>query len=263
MKFNKFGLIFLFALGMGSMSSAMATLYTRPGGMVYDSDLNLTWLANANFAGGSMDWQTANHWAENLVYAGYSDWRLPAIEPINGYFYQYVIQWYGSYGVILNTNDGSSDMGYSITSPNSELSYMFYQNLHNLGNCTPSTIKTDCVYQTGWGLNNVGPFMNIQPWGYWSSSTPGANTENAWLFNFYVGAQFLYQKSDQNYAWAVRSGDVSAVPEPDMRLLLGTGLGAWMGSKYWRKGRIKNAVRRIRNAVRRIRRAVGRNSEAM
>lgn len=42
----------------------------------YDTDLNITWLRNAN-SNGAMDWNTATAWAAAFSFAGLSDWRLP------------------------------------------------------------------------------------------------------------------------------------------------------------------------------------------
>lgn len=42
----------------------------------YDTDLNITWLRDAN-VNGKMTWDTAVSWAANLSFGGYSDWRLP------------------------------------------------------------------------------------------------------------------------------------------------------------------------------------------
>ena len=56
-----------------------ADLYPRAGGtMVYDSDTNITWISNANLAGASFNWSSANSWAQSLVYGGFDDWRLPS-----------------------------------------------------------------------------------------------------------------------------------------------------------------------------------------
>jgi hypothetical protein len=56
--------------------SAQAALVARPGGMVYDTVQNITWLQNWNTID-LMDWTTANNWANNLVFGGFDDWRLP------------------------------------------------------------------------------------------------------------------------------------------------------------------------------------------
>jgi hypothetical protein len=43
----------------------------------YDTDLDITWLRNAN-VNGPMDWAAAVAWADGYSFGGYSDWRLPA-----------------------------------------------------------------------------------------------------------------------------------------------------------------------------------------
>ena len=68
----------------GLLGVANATLYDRGGGLIYDDDLNITWLQDANYAktsdyvdDGNMTWSDALAWADTLVYGGYDDWRLP------------------------------------------------------------------------------------------------------------------------------------------------------------------------------------------
>ena len=54
----------------------------------YDTDANLTWLANANAAGTTMNWANANAWAAGLDIdgtAGADGWRLPASDTCVGY----------------------------------------------------------------------------------------------------------------------------------------------------------------------------------
>jgi len=73
------------------ISSVHATLIDRGGGLIYDTDLEITWLADGNYAdtsnyegtdhiNGQMTWQEAKQWAGSLVYQGYNDWRLPTME---------------------------------------------------------------------------------------------------------------------------------------------------------------------------------------
>ena len=69
------------ALSVAALS-AQAGLVARPGGMVYDTVQNITWLQNWN-TNGPMDWTTANNWANNLVYGGFDDWRLPTTASSN------------------------------------------------------------------------------------------------------------------------------------------------------------------------------------
>lgn len=71
-------------LVLGLSVSGHATLIDRGGGLIYDDDLNITWLSDLNYAktsgydaDGVMTWSEAVTWADNLVYGDYDDWRLP------------------------------------------------------------------------------------------------------------------------------------------------------------------------------------------
>lgn len=79
-----FGLFVALWLLYGLSASAHAALIDRGGGMIYSTDLNITWLQDANYArtsgydaDGLMNWNGAMTWAANLSYGGYDDWRLP------------------------------------------------------------------------------------------------------------------------------------------------------------------------------------------
>ena len=70
--------------GIALSGGAQAMLIDRGRGLIYDNVLNITWLSDANYAktsgvdaDGLMNWTAASAWAANLVYGGYSDWRLP------------------------------------------------------------------------------------------------------------------------------------------------------------------------------------------
>lgn len=79
-----FTLLIALSIVCGSTISAYAALIDRGGGMIYDTDLNITWLQDANYAmtsgydaDGLMNWNEAMTWASSLYYGGYDDWRLP------------------------------------------------------------------------------------------------------------------------------------------------------------------------------------------
>src|SRR3990167_8759700 len=75
----------LLIVAVGASSVANAALFSRLGGQaMYDTDLNVTWLADAN-ANGLMDWAQANAWAAGLTVDGISGWRLPTSDTCTGY----------------------------------------------------------------------------------------------------------------------------------------------------------------------------------
>ncbi|MCX7114069.1 MAG: PEP-CTERM sorting domain-containing protein [Proteobacteria bacterium] len=71
---------------------------------------------------------------------------------------------------------------------------------------------------------------------YWSGTEYAPHPGLAWTFNTDFGDQDNVLKANLYYAWAVRSGDVAAVPEPGVMGLLGIGALAWAGAKARRRG---------------------------
>jgi len=65
--------ILIFAL----KAPVQANLIDRGNGLIYDDDLNITWLQDANLSGATMTWLAATSWADTLVFQGFDDWRLP------------------------------------------------------------------------------------------------------------------------------------------------------------------------------------------
>ncbi|MDO9310246.1 MAG: DUF1566 domain-containing protein [Nitrosomonas sp.] len=199
----------VFSLGL--LSTANANLEARAGGMVYDDVLDITWLADANYAqtsgydnDGLMDFSAANTWAAGLSYGGYDDWRLPTA---------------------LNQDGSGPCYGYDCTS--SEMGYMFY---NNMGASALNSILL------GANTANLALFTNLQSFVYWSGTVHAPNpANNAWVFNTSFGYQTLgCNQCGEFYAWAVR-GDVAAIPEPETYAMLLAGLGLLGGVAKWRR----------------------------
>jgi hypothetical protein len=141
-----------------------------------------------------MVWETANTWANSLVYAGYDDWRLPRVLPVNG------VSFDGNF-----SNNGSTDLGYAKTGVGwgtaSELGHLFYVTLGNKGYSTPDDAAPGSfVEQPGWGLANTGPFTNMTAsyiLGFWSATEYTAS--DAWHFSPYEGAQYFQSKGEVAY----------------------------------------------------------------
>jgi hypothetical protein len=206
---------------------AQATLVDIGNGVIHDNGTGLYWLKNTNLGAGTsyddgqsytiqsatdgrMTWGSAVAWAANLVYGGYSDWRLPTTLL--------------SDTTCSATYSGSQSGGYGCTG--SELGHLFYTELGAIAHT--STLSSP----------NVALFENLPANEfsvYWSGTEFAANMDLAWAFYAYAGSQDPAGKGNEYNAWAVRSDfdDVldntpspggGAVPEPATLALLSIGL---------------------------------------
>ena len=154
----------------------------------YDTDLNITWLRDAN-VNGVMNWASAVAWADGFSFGGLSDWRLPA-----------------------------SDTSCSFSNcTGSEMGHLYYVELGNSFGSPPMN--------TG-DFQNLP--HNDSAWSGTDYSSDGPRGGFAWVFDLMVGGgqQGLDLKDQPGYAMAVRPGDVPAVPEPETYALMLVGLAA-------------------------------------
>ncbi len=166
-------------------------LAATPGGTdyqaYYDDVTKLTWLADANAAGGPMNWADANIWAENLIIGDVSGWRLPSADINND-------------GIVLNCSGGGV-----VDCADNEMGFLYWE--EGITTATP------------------GSFINLQPNLYWSGTESALfPTIDSWFLFFSDGYQGADFQNESGYAWAVYSGDVSAVPVPAAAWLFGSGL---------------------------------------
>jgi hypothetical protein len=197
---------------LGYSQTVKAALWDRGGGLIYDDDLNITWLQDARYAVtsgyefsdtdspilGYMSWTHAMGWVDSLEYYDsirdviWDDWRLPE--------------------VFIENNEWSG-----------ELKHLFYDEL----NVTPPYRDADYL------MEGLEPFINVYSGDYWYNTTLPGNPSAAWDFSFNNGVQGgTLLDGGVHYAWAVRTGDV---PIPGAVWLLGPGLVALVGLRKWKK----------------------------
>jgi hypothetical protein len=68
---------------LGAGGASQAALVDAGNGLVNDTVLDITWVANAGLSNeqlsGAANWQDLVDWADALVYGGYDDWRLASM----------------------------------------------------------------------------------------------------------------------------------------------------------------------------------------
>lgn len=238
-------------LWLAMSGTTQAALHDRGSGLIYDDVLNVTWLQDANYAktsgydaDGKMAWSQAIEWAANLAYYDsvrnvvWDDWRLPTTEPVNGISMNYAFRY-----------DGTSDYGYNIGasgtlyvgSKGSELAFMYYNNLGIPAgyDTTGNPTGCDAVYPYSCLAATTLPFINLAADAYWAGAEYAPNPTQAWWFVFNRGYQESVSKEAEPLAWAVRDGDVAAIPEAETYVMILVGLGLVSAATRWRRGYVQ------------------------
>jgi hypothetical protein len=190
---------------------ANAALVNKGNGLIYDTDLNITWYDSTYT---SNVWTDAVDWAAGLTAGGVTGWRLPST--VDG-----TLHW---------GYNGTTTSGYNITT--SEMGHLFYTELGNKGEYDVTGNVSQCFYDGDGEIipQNTGPFTDLQlgdiwsPALYWSGTQFSQNTDGAWAFSTSYGYQESDAKTNEGYyAMAVHAGEV---PEPVTFVLLGLGVFA-------------------------------------
>jgi len=147
----------------------------------------------------------ARAWAENLVFAGFSEWRLPKMldpGPVD----------------FLSFLDGC--LGSDCT--DSEFGSLYSLTLNGESGNPPDYSQT--------------PFLNVITTRYYWMDTFSAGGGNShWYFFMRFGVQ-NEDVSSLGVAWAVHDGDIGVVPVPAAIWLFGTALVGLVGFGNRRKG---------------------------
>lgn len=203
--------LYLVVVLLGWTGSAHATLIVVGDSdeMVYDTDLDVTWLRDvmhartSGFNSGQMHHSEAVQWVSGLNVGGLTEWRLPnSIQP--------------DLGCINQINS----IGQGINCTRSELGHLFYIELGN------NPFFIGCVRGVDCGPANTGPFQNIAL--EFTNNPPDIYWSNVGTFNFGNGVQTHGINLADNFfrALAVHNGgsQLVKVPEPSTIALFATGL---------------------------------------
>jgi len=199
----------------------------------YDTVLDITWLADANYAqtrgydaDGLMNLSAANQWIDSLNNAnhlGTSLWRLPGVV--------------GEGGLDCFSFSGS-DCGWNVTTDDSELASLYFITLANLSAVAPDrTTNCDVGFGASDCFTNSGPFQNVMG-DFPSSPYWAVSSAFAYQFAFESGYQDTAHPNNDQYVWVVMDGDIAAsvVPVPAAAWLFGSALAGLAGIRRYRAG---------------------------
>jgi hypothetical protein len=181
----------LLAAGFACAPIAQAALEDLGNGVIKDTDLNIEWLADANYSQtsgynttGLMTWNAAEKWVDQLNVGGYSDWRLPTTD---------------------------------------EFSHLFYDELDGVVNNRIYDIHNNANFAL---FSNIQSGVLQDGSRYWTA-TPTSDVAIHSTFSFKNGLDFTDNGSVGRYAMAVHSGSLVPEPETYAMMLAGLGLLGW------------------------------------
>jgi len=187
-------------------------LAVTPGGTdyqaYYDDQLDITWIANPTISG-TTGWSNQVAWATGLNIGGVTDWRLASMD-VNGD------------GSVVDCKTASQ-----AACKDNEYGHLAY---YGAGSILFSGISKN--NHAPFGVLGFSGFFNDS--NYWSGTTSASDPLNAWTFSFNPSFGTFFQgtggkDSNNLFGWAVKSGDVGAVPIPAAMWLFGSGVLALVG----------------------------------
>ena len=232
--------------------NAQAALIPIAGGLgVYDDVNNVTWAADGNlfatqaasYSGGASAYVAAVIAASGGVIQDTPNRNVPsgiytlsALDFVTEGSSTGALRWWAAKAWVnyLNaTNYAGSSLWALPTTVNADTSYGFPNG--GVGNPSQSSSQMAQLFYGGLGQvpgssitstqnSSYELFTNLQPALYWSGTDTFAGSRFAWNFTAGNGDQSSYFKTSSRYALAVSPGNISAVPEPSVAWLLGTGL---------------------------------------
>lgn len=196
-----------------------AALIDRGTGMIYDTALGITWLQDANYAqtsgydvDGKMTWYEANAWAEQLVYGGYFDWRLPTAFPNEmGHLY------YSE----LNNTAGASVLN---TAPfQNVMANMYWTNTHHASTPDRAWSFSFNPGQAGSLSETLDYQADTRAWAVRDGDTgPSASVANPYYTTMLLGQTISF-----NYWWEMGEDPPSYIPGLGFDVLALQGGDGW------------------------------------
>ena len=185
--------------------ASAALVPAADGQTVYDPNLNVTWLADANLAStqtfgisninkdGSMDYATALRWVEamntldhGVGYLGHNNWQLPTAPAEDN--------------SCAHTGRHGESFGFHCSG--SALGSLYYG---SLGLREPDSALPIAT-------NIVGPFRDFQPYLYWSGSAAADPKQGFVSFSFNTGFQGANVPPNYLYVLAMIKGKLPGTP---------------------------------------------------
>lgn len=172
------------ALSAAPLGSARAALVDRGGGLVHDTERNITWLAAPALLPGPLAWADAVQFAGDFVHAGGSDWRLPLSAFADA----------GCPGAL----------GFGCTG--SQMGHLFHERLGG----APGESVFDAAGDSADELAALALFPALSEGWFWSWQVADDGAGTAFAFHFGTGEQAIRDTSLAGGVLLVHAGDLGA-----------------------------------------------------